>query len=159
MSPKYFHRYVGGNFRMDALQAALLNIKLKHIGKYIGARTRNAKFYLEKLAHLEDAGHIALPKVAPGNSHTWNQFTVKVRGSGRDDLKRHLSSRGIGCEVYYPLPLNRQECFLEHANALPVSELLAQQSLSLPIYPELPPNQLNFAVTHIENFFEHFPRA
>ncbi|MDR2436214.1 MAG: DegT/DnrJ/EryC1/StrS family aminotransferase [Puniceicoccales bacterium] len=156
MSPKYSHKYIGGNFRMDALQAILLNVKLGHLGEYIGNRVRNAEFYLEKLADLEDSGLIALPKVAPGNSHTWNQFTIKIHGNGRDGLKRHLLAHGIGCEVYYHLPLNRQECFAKHANALPVSEALATQVLSLPVYPELAADQLDFAVAHIKSFFEHF---
>jgi dTDP-4-amino-4,6-dideoxygalactose transaminase len=153
MSPRYFHKYVGGNFRIDAQQAALLNIKLGHVDGYIGKRIRNAEFYLEKLGPLEDLALISLPKVAYRNEHTWNQFTIKVRGGRRDELKKYLFDRGIGCEVYYPVPLNRQECFAEYACALPLSELLAQEVISLPIYPELEQDHLLFVVSTIESFF------
>ncbi|MDR1255962.1 MAG: DegT/DnrJ/EryC1/StrS family aminotransferase [Puniceicoccales bacterium] len=153
MKRKYFHSYVGGNFRIDALQAALLNIKLKHLDRYIGGRIGNAEFYLEKLAELESLRLITLPKVAAGNKHTWNQFTVKVHASERGKLRQYLLDRGIGCEIYYPLPLNRQECFEKYANNLPVAERLASESLSLPIYPELAANHLSLVVSTIEDFF------
>jgi dTDP-4-amino-4,6-dideoxygalactose transaminase len=157
MKPKYFHKYIGGNFRIDALQAALLNIKLKHVDTYISKRIRNGKFYLENLAKLGNGRLITLPRIAAGNDHTWNQFTLKIHERKRDELKEYLLSNGIGCEIYYPLSLNKQECFAQHANKLPISEQLTQESLSLPIYPELTIDQLAFVVSTIENFFSQDP--
>jgi dTDP-4-amino-4,6-dideoxygalactose transaminase len=159
MKPRYFHKYVGGNFRMDTLQAALLNIKLGHLDRYIGSRTRNAELYLEKLVELESAGLITLPRVMAGNSHTWNQFTIKVHGNRRDELRRYLSDRGIGCEIYYPLPLNKQECFAKYASQLPISEQLARESLSLPVYPELTPAHLSSVISAIKEFFSGLKRS
>jgi dTDP-4-amino-4,6-dideoxygalactose transaminase len=153
MKPKYFHKYIGGNFRIDALQAALLNIKLKHVDTYISKRIHNGKFYLENLAKLGNDRLITLPRTVAGNDHTWNQFTLKIHGGKRDELKEYLFSNGIGCEIYYPLSLNKQECFAQYANKLPISEQLTQESLSLPIYPELTIDQLAFVVSTIESFF------
>lgn len=152
MQPKYFHKKIGGNFRIDALQAALLNIKLAKIDHYIRKRRQNADFYNEHLRSLEN--YISLPSETSGNFHTWNQYTIKVRDDKRDDLKDWLLSKKIGCEVYYPLTLNRQECFPQKHEKLPIAEVLATQALSLPIYPELRPDQLEVVVDAVHGFFE-----
>jgi len=135
MEPKYFHPMIGGNFRMDALQAAMLRVKLPHLDAYNRARRANAAFYLAALGeHAEvsvpscenggcprescrggcpdDGARILLPHAYPHNEVTWNQFTVRVPGEGRRDaFREHLAARGIGSEIYYPVPLSRQECF------------------------------------------------
>ena len=131
MEPKYYHQVVGGNFRLDALQAAMLSVKLPHFNGYTAARRRNAALYTERLAQLadvevaraEDCGcatsgagepnaRIILPVAYPANGHIWNQYTLRVTGAGRRDAMRaYLTSRGIGSEIYYPLPLHEQACF------------------------------------------------
>lgn len=137
--PKYFHRSVGGNFRLDALQCALLRVKLPHLAHYAAARQSNAAYYAEKLAPLASAGLIALPSQAPECEHIWNQFTLRVPGPGRRDaLRQRLAAQGIGTEIYYPLPLHQQECFAALPPVrLPRAERAASEVLSIPVFPEL----------------------
>ena len=140
--PKYYHKIVGGNFRLDALQCALLRVKLPRLAEYCAARQRNAAYYAQGLAGCTG---IELPKsVAPHNEHIWNQYTLRVPGAGRRDaLRQHLTQCGIGHEIYYPLPLHRQECFAHLPKvSLPVSDQLASEVLSIPIFPELTDAQL-----------------
>lgn len=136
--PKYHHARIGGNFRLDALQCALLRVKLPHLPGYSAARQRHAAFYSSRLA--ECAG-IALPRSAPHHEHIWNQFTLRVPGPGRRDaLRQHFVQAGIGHEIYYPLPLHQQACFAHLPRvALPVSEQLAAEVVSIPVFPELTP--------------------
>jgi dTDP-4-amino-4,6-dideoxygalactose transaminase len=134
--PKYYHKVIGGNFRLDALQCALLRVKLPHLSNYCAARQRNAAFYTEKLRGHQD---LFLPTAAAGNDHIWNQYTLRIPGAGRRDaLREHLTKCGIGHEIYYPLPLHRQECFanLPMTN-LPNTQELANEVLSIPVFPEL----------------------
>lgn len=147
--PKYYHKTVGGNFRLDALQCALLRVKLPHLPAYSTARQGNAQFYQEQLGRLPgvalagtpaaDNARIVLPVALPHVDHIWNQFTLRVPGGGqREALKRHLTAQGIGTEIYYPLPLHRQECFAHlPAVALPLAERLASEVISIPVFPEL----------------------
>ncbi|WP_414661007.1 DegT/DnrJ/EryC1/StrS family aminotransferase [Horticoccus sp. 23ND18S-11] len=134
--PKYYHKVVGGNFRLDALQCALLRIKLPHLPAYCAARQRNAAYYGSRLAGL---GGLTLPQPAVGNDHIWNQYTLRVGGHGRRDaLRQHLTAAGIGAEIYYPLPLHQQECFAGLPKvSLPTTEALAREVISIPIFPEL----------------------
>jgi dTDP-4-amino-4,6-dideoxygalactose transaminase len=134
--PKYYHRIIGGNFRMDAVQCALLRVKLPHLPSYTAARQRNAAFYTER---LRDRPGLILPRAAAANEHIWNQYTVRVTGPGRRDaLRQHLAAAGIGCETYYPLPMHQQECFAHLPKvSLPVSETLSNEAISIPIFPEL----------------------
>ena len=134
--PKYYHQRIGGNFRLDALQCALLRVKLPHLPAYSAARQRNAAFYTARLAGIPD---VVLPTTAPHNDHIWNQYTLRVPGAGRRDaLRAHLAARGIGHEIYYPLPLHQQACFAHLPRvSLPVSEQLAREVLSVPVFPEL----------------------
>lgn len=134
--PKYYHQVVGGNFRLDALQCALLRVKLPHLPAYCAARQRNAATYSTQLAGLPG---IVQPAAAPHCEHIWNQYTLRVPGPGRRDaLRTHLMARGIGHEIYYPLPLHQQACFAHLPKVvLPVSEQLATEVLSIPIFPEL----------------------
>ncbi len=147
--PKYFHAMVGGNFRLDALQCALLRVKLPHLPAYTEARRRNAAAYDAELGRLPGVARadapaaagarLVLPAALPGNDHIWNQYTLRVPGAGRRDaLRQHLAARGIGTEIYYPLPLHRQACFGRLPRVeLAVADRLAAEVLSLPIFPEL----------------------
>jgi dTDP-4-amino-4,6-dideoxygalactose transaminase len=133
---QYFHAVVGGNFRLDALQAALLAVKLPLLGEYTAARQRHAREYGSLLAGLEE--HIALPVTHQDRDHIVNQYTILVRNGRRDALRSFLAGRGIGSAVYYPVPLHRQDCFREAVpQSLPVAERLASEALSLPVFPEL----------------------
>jgi dTDP-4-amino-4,6-dideoxygalactose transaminase len=144
--PKYHHKVVGGNFRMDALQAALLRVRLPRLPAVTATRRENALRYLELFQEAGiasgspdvPAGRIGLPAI--GSDHTVNQFTIRVGGGRRDALRDALVAQGIGCEIYYPIPLHLQECFQElglRRGAFPHSELAAQQVLSLPVFPGL----------------------
>lgn len=149
--PKYYHQMVGGNFRLDALQCALLRVKLPHLPGYCAARQRNAAFYSEQLAGLKG---IILPAPAANRDHIWNQFTLRVLGSGRRDaLRTHLTALGIGHEIYYPLPLHQQACFAQLPKVmLPVSDQLSAEALSIPIFPELTEPELAAVVAALRSF-------
>jgi dTDP-4-amino-4,6-dideoxygalactose transaminase len=149
---RYSHRYVGGNFRLDAVQAAVLLVKLKHLNDWTEGRIRNAGLYRE-LFLKKDLRKVEF-SLAKEKKHIYNQFIVKLR-DGRDGLKSFLSDKGIGSEVYYPVPLHLQECFkhLEYGvGDFPVSENAALNTLALPIYPELTNDQIAFVVDTIKLF-------
>jgi dTDP-4-amino-4,6-dideoxygalactose transaminase len=151
-NPKYYHRIVGGNFRLDALQAAVLRVKLKYLADWSHARRANAERYrcLFKDAGLADT--IALPGHVPG--HIYNQFVIRV--PERDRLKRFLSDQHVGTEVYYPLPLHLQECFKELGYSkedLPEAEHAANDSLALPIFAELTEAQQVYVVERVRQFY------
>jgi dTDP-4-amino-4,6-dideoxygalactose transaminase len=141
MKPKYYHRVVGGNFRLDPLQAAVLLVKLPHLGAWSEARRRNAAIY-----DLAFAGSgIGTPWISPDMVSIFNQYVIRVQG--RDELVGHLQANQIGTEIYYPVPLHLQECFANlgyKAGVLPESERAAREVLALPIYPELTTEQLEF---------------
>jgi len=165
MHPRYYHATVGANFRMDALQCALLRVKLRHLATYTAGRVANANDYLQRLAGLpgvmlageaegDVAARLVLPQAGTHMGHVWNQFTLRVVGNGqRDALKNHLTARGIGCEIYYPVALHQQVCFQQlpaHAiQACPVSEALTAEVLSIPVYPELTAPQRDEVVAAI----------
>ena len=134
MQPKYHHAHVGGNFRLDELQAALLRVKQTQLDEWIALRTGNAAQYQSLLAGTPD---LILPAAAPG--HSWNQFTVRLPNrERRDALAAHLRAAEIGNEIYYPDPLHQQPCFAHLPTAdCPVAEQLADQVLSLPVFPEM----------------------
>jgi dTDP-4-amino-4,6-dideoxygalactose transaminase len=139
MNPKYYHKYIGGNFRLDALQAAVVHVKLKHLDRWTDGRRKNAARYNELLA---GAG-VGLP-ASVTDRHIYNQYCI--RSPKRDALLQHLQKSGIGCEIYYPVPLHQQECFqaLGHkAGSFPESEQAARTSLAIPVYPELSAAQLS----------------
>lgn len=149
---RYSHRYVGGNFRLDALQAAILLIKLKYLDEWTERRIRNAGIYRE-LASKKDINKIEFP-LEKEKRHIYNQYIVYVR-EGRDELKQFLSEKEIGCEIYYPVPLHLQECFkhLKYSfGDLPVSENAALNTLALPVYPELTSDQLTYVVDSLKLF-------
>lgn len=140
MEPKYYHHEVGYNARIDALQAAVLRVKLRHLDAWTEARRAVAARYaaLFDLAKTGDA--IALPSEAPGHFHVFNQYVIRVPDAIRDPLRAHLATRRIGTEIYYPIPLHMQVCFaaLGHKPGdFPESEKAATETIALPIYPEL----------------------
>ncbi len=150
--PKYHHKVVGGNFRLDALQAAILRVKLKHLPAWAAGRWANADRYRRLFAEAGLAGKVVLPSDVPG--HIYNQFVIRVES--RDRLQAHLTERKIGTEIYYPVPLHLQECFAGlgyRKGELPVSEEMAATSLALPIYPELTEGQQREVVGAITTFF------
>lgn len=148
--PKYYHQVVGGNFRLDALQCALLRVKLPHLPGFCTARRGHAEFYQARLAGLPG---FTLPSVTAGNSHIWNQFTLRVGGGRRDALREHLTAAGIGHEIYYPLPLHQQACFSHLPRvSLPVTEQLAREVLSIPVFPELSETERDTVATALVDF-------
>jgi dTDP-4-amino-4,6-dideoxygalactose transaminase len=151
MRPKYFHHYVGGNFRIDALQAAMLHIKLPHLESWHEGRRRNADVY-RRLFAGED--RVVLPEELPGRRHIYNQFIVRFPAgrATRDRVLEHLKSVQIGCEIYYPLTLPQQDCFRDVPGAkdrYANSEAAAEQTLAIPIYPELTGEQIAEVVREI----------
>ncbi len=155
MEPKYYHQIIGGNFRIDALQAAVVAIKLDHLDDWTSGRRRNAATYrqLFKAAGLED--RVILPAEVQSR-HIYNQFVVRVSGR-RDALKDFLGQQGIGTEVYYPVPLHLQACFADLGYGrgdFPEAERAAEETLALPIYPELTQEQLSYVVASIKAFFD-----
>ena len=157
-SDTYFHRFIGGNFRLDALQAAILTIKLRRLDEWSEARRRNAKHYNELLAAAGLVGKVSTPAEASYPvRHIYNQYCITVAGGRRDALKQFLAERGIGCAVYYPLPLNLQPCFAElggKAGDMPVAEKTAGEIMALPIYGEATPEQREFVVESVAEFLK-----
>lgn len=162
--PKYFHSVVGGNFRIDALQAALLAVKLPHLAQYTPARQLNMREYNRALAKLpgRETVEVIPPAILPDRTHIANQYTLRVRRGKqwswteppRDALARWLSERGIGCEIYYPVPLHAQQCFQGGGprRFLPVAEMLADEVISLPVFPELTAEERAAVVDAIFDF-------
>ena len=155
-APKYYHKAIGGNFRLDPLQAALLRAKLGHLPVYIAKRRANAATYLERLSESTPVreGRLLLPSEMSGRTHTWNQFTLRVTNGKRDALMEHLAANQIGSAIYYPVPLHRQECFSNLAGVearLPICEKMADEVLSIPIYPELSTEQIDHVINTIAN--------
>ena len=153
MEPKYYHHLVGANFRIDAIQAAVLRVKLPHLQTWSDARRANAARYRALFA---DAGisDVTLPCEAPNRTHIYNQFVI--RATDRDRLKKHLDAAGIGTEIYYPVPFHLQRCFADLGyapGAFPVAEAAARSSLALPIYPELTAAQQAAVVGAIRSFY------
>jgi len=155
MRPKYYHRYVGGNFRIDALQAAILHVKLPHLERWSEGRRRNAAIYDELFAEAGAGERVVLPRELPRRRHVFNQYVVRFPGGQRDKVMAHLKSAGIGCEVYYPLTLPQQECFRDCVpsarESFPNSDAAALQTLAIPIFPELTREQLAEVVREIMN--------
>ena len=166
-NPKYIHKVVGGNFRLDALQAAVLRVKLKYLDSWSAARQRNARNYrrLFEIAGLASAGvnggraqrdSVILPEEAPRCRHVFNQFVIRVARARRDPLLSYLKEQQIGSEIYYPVPLHLQECFADlgyRPGDFPQSEAAAAETLALPIYPELTEGMQAVIVEALARFF------
>jgi dTDP-4-amino-4,6-dideoxygalactose transaminase len=155
MRPKYFHHYVGGNFRIDALQAAMLHIKLPHLEAWHEGRRRNAELYRKYFADAGADERVILPEELPGRRHIYNQYIVRFPEGAetRDRVMNHLKSVQIGCEVYYPLTLPQQACFADLPcvkESFPNSEAAAQQTLAIPVFPELKEEQVAEVVQEIK---------
>jgi dTDP-4-amino-4,6-dideoxygalactose transaminase len=156
MEPKYYHQLVGGNFRLDEIQAVVLSIKLQHLDAWTLGRQENACFYFEAFERAGLKGTVTLPAALPGVRHIYNQFVVRFRQ--RDALKKYLGECGVGSEIYYPVPLHQQQCFapLGYATGdFPESERAAAETLALPIFPELSREQLQYVVDCIAHFYAH----
>ena len=150
---KYYHDWVGVNSRLDALQAAVLSVKLRHLDSWTEGRQRNANLYRKIIRDLQIP--VAVPVEKPYQSrHIYNQFVIV--GERRNELQAYLKEHGIGTEVYYPLPMHMQTCFLNlgyQAGDFPVSERLANESLALPVYPELEPEDIEYVCHTIKHFY------
>jgi len=153
---RYYHRSVGGNFRIDAIQAAVLRVKLAYLNEWNDARRRNAASYRRLFAERGLESQVVAPADVDG--HIYHQFVIRARD--RDDLKAYLADCGIGSAVYYPLPLHQQECFADLGYRLgdfPVAERAAAEVLALPVYPELTETQIATVVDAIAAFFAGRP--
>lgn len=151
---RYLHEAIGINSRLDALQAVILHIKLKYLDQWAEGRRRNAATYQQLFTQAGLLDHVTLPATHSGNFHVYNQYTIRV--PKRDDLRAFLKDRGVGTEIYYPLPMHLQNCYKDLGytkGAFPVSEQAAEQVLSLPIYAELSDSQLNHVVGSISEFY------
>ena len=156
MQPRYYHQVLGINSRLDSLQAAVLNVKLPHLNRWTELRQAHAARYTELFrSHgLENA--LTLPAALPERRHVWNQYIVRVAGGRRDALRAHLAQKKIGTEIYYPVPLHRQECFGYlgvRPGSLPETDRAAAETLALPIFPELAPGEQTLVVREIAAFF------
>ena len=171
--PKYYHKIIGGNFRLDALQAAILSVKLPHLDSWSEKRRANAETYTklfvdrglateEGKTSFDDKNKVLLPKAvyknkaaAVKNYHIYNQYIIRVEK--RDDLRKYLAEKEIGTEIYYPVPFHMQECFLflgYKPGDFPLAEQAANTSIALPIYPELSIEQLTYVVDTIKGFIQ-----
>jgi dTDP-4-amino-4,6-dideoxygalactose transaminase len=169
--PKYYHKVIGGNFRIDAIQAAVLRVKLPHLDTWSEGRRKNASLYTrlfiqkglaqeEGKTKFDEKNKVLLPKAVykdnkVKNYHIYNQYIIKAEN--RDGLRDFLSSQKIGTEIYYPVPFHLQECFSELGYSqgdFPISERIADTTIALPIFPELMEEQITYVVEKIEEFFK-----
>ncbi|HVN75680.1 MAG TPA: DegT/DnrJ/EryC1/StrS family aminotransferase [Thermoanaerobaculaceae bacterium] len=154
MRPKYVHHFVGGNFRLDAMQAAILRVKLPRLPGWIAKRRAGAAQYRELFAGAGLTGTVAVPAELPGRGHTYHQYVVRV--PNRDALREHMAKQGIGAEIYYPISLHEQTCFahLGHRKGdFPESERAEAEVLALPIFPELRADERERVVVAIRSFY------
>ena len=156
MEPKYHHHEVGFNSRLDALQAAVLRVKLRHLDTWTDARRAAADRYRDLIGAAGLADSVGLPVERPGLRHVYNQFVIRVAPEARDPLREHLQSRKVGTEIYYPIPMHLQPCFaaLGHQPGdFPQAEAAARRTIALPIYPELTEAASRHVVDSIAEFF------
>lgn len=150
--PKYFHALIGINSRLDSLQAAALLVKLKHLPEWHEARRARAQYY-DKL--LSDIDRVKTPFVRDYNYHIYHQYTILAEK--RDELREHLKSRDIGCEIYYPLPMHLQDCFKNlgyKKGDMPVAEKAAEMAISIPIFPEMSAEEQDYVAETIREFYK-----
>ena len=150
--PKYHHSFVGGNFRLDEIQAAVLNVKLKFLDEWMEARDAHARQYTTRLT-AKLSGTVVPPQAGRGR-HVWNQYVI--RAPQRDELRQALTAADIGTEIYYPIPLHLQKCFADlgyRPGELPESERASREALALPVFPELSPAQIDYVAATIERFY------
>ena len=152
-NPRYFHKWVGLNSRIDTIQAAVLKIKLPYLEKWSEKRRQNAKYYYENMTNIPQ---IKLPFIHEKAISIYNQFTLLAEK--RDELLKFLRKNNVGCAVYYPKPLHVQECFANlgyKSGDLPIAEEIAQKVISIPIYSELTENMQDFVIKKIQEFYEN----
>lgn len=152
---EYHHHLIGMNSRLDALQAGVLQVKFQYLAAWTAKRQANASIFRQLFQEYSLDDRITLPVVAHGNTHVYNQFTIRTRK--RDELSGYLTKKSIGNRIYYPVPLHLQECYVTlgyHKGDFPVAEQAAQEVLSLPIYPELNQSQITYVVETIKQFFD-----
>lgn len=158
MRPRYYHQVVGINSRLDTFQAAVLRVKMKHLPAAVEGRANNADRY-DRL--LTDAGlvgddAIGLPHRDENAFHVWNQYSVRVAGGKRDELRAHLSESGVGSEIYYPVPMHQQECFRDmglSGEGLEETERASREILNLPIFPSLTESEQHRVIESISSFY------
>jgi len=157
MEPRYYHKVIGINSRLDSFQAAILNVKMKYIENWTMMRMQNATRYHD-LFMISGLDHdIDLPQTLPYRRHVWNQYVVRIPQGHRDTLRTELTAKKIGTEIYYPLGLHEQECFqfLGYASEdLPETHRASQEVLALPIYPELTADEQAYVVEAIKAYFD-----
>lgn len=156
MEPAYEHHVMGGNFRLDGIQGAVLSVKLPHLDTWAEGRRSNAAHYRELFAAKGLDDRVGLPAVREGVHHIYNQFTIRVGADQRDGLLQHLRERGIGCAIYYPSGAHQQPCLAglgyKHGD-FPLTEAAAQETLAIPVFPELTDEQKHAVVDTIGEFF------
>lgn len=155
MEPRYYHDLVGINSRLDSIQAAVLRVKLPHLDRWTTARQINAGRYMELFAQYDLEGQIMVPDDEPRGRHVWNQFVIRVAEGRRDALRGHLAAHGVGTEIYYPVPLHLQKCFAFlgwQKGDLPETERAAQETIALPIFPELTADEQRTVAGRIAEF-------
>jgi dTDP-4-amino-4,6-dideoxygalactose transaminase len=154
---RYFHKWVGLNSRLDGFQAAVLRVKLPHLDEWSDARKANADRYRTLFSNAGLDGRVTLPYERENCRHIYNQFVIRI-SNDRDGLRNFLTEKGIGTDIYYPVPLHMQECFAYLGGKkgdLPESEKAADETLALPIFPELKAEQQEYVVAAIKDYFEH----
>jgi dTDP-4-amino-4,6-dideoxygalactose transaminase len=154
--PKYYHHVIGGNFRLDAIQAAVVEIKLKYLDGWTAGRQKNAETYRTLFSDAGLRDKVALPQEVE-ERHIYNQFVIRVAPGQRDDLRASLTEAGVGTEIYYPVPLHLQKCFSYlkcQEGDFPESERAAKETVALPIDPELTEDQLSYVVEKIKAYFD-----
>ena len=164
MRPRYYHQVVGINSRLDTFQAAVLRVKLRHLGDAVEKRSAIAERYngLLKDHQLVSEDQLTLPFVDPSAFHVWNQYSIRVAGGQRDAMRAHLAEQGVGSEIYYPVPMHQQECFQYlgvDGSSLPQTELAAAEILNLPIFPGLTDSEQERVVDSISSFYHQSARA
>lgn len=162
MNPRYHHKVVGINSRLDTIQAAVLNVKLRELPQWTAARQRNAARYTELLTEAGLDRTLSLPTALAHNEHVWNQYTIRVPHGRRDDVRRRLQAAGVASEIYYPVPLHQQECFRSlgwRDGSLPETERAARQVLSLPNFPELTDAELRTVVARLADVCASAPMS
>jgi dTDP-4-amino-4,6-dideoxygalactose transaminase len=150
---KYYHKVLGCNSRLDTIQAAILNVKIKHLDLYSQARNTMASFYDTAFAEVDE---LEIPERQLNSTHVFHQYTLKVKNGKRNELQKYLSEKGIPSMIYYPLPLYKQEAFQQFVSSdfvLPTSEQLCDQVLSLPIHTEMKSDHINFICDSVKLFF------
>lgn len=156
MQPRYYHRLIGINSRLDTIQAAVLLVKLPHLDRWSQLRQRHAERYGALFAERGLDRVLGLPLAGCGRRHVWNQYVVRVPDGRRDALRQHLAQRKIGSEIYYPVPLHQQECFAwlgYSTGSLPLTEQAARETIALPIFPEMTAAQQQAVVEAVAGFF------